>query len=323
MINLSDTLLSDIHIKVLSKGLTFSPTNAPNDFDLKVDLFRFYRNLHLKAWYKMTPPLGSASSSSESCSSATSFKPKSYFCPIVQNATLNTFEKKVNYEVEKLFSQRRNRHRQNLSKAEQGALKELSVNENIVIKRADKGGAVVVWGFDQYTKEAYRQLGDASFYLPLTSNPMADLTKELEDMLSKANTDDLISEQEFKFLYNPNPRMASFYLLPKVHKNLTNPPGRPVISGNETLTEPISKYVDFFIKPLLPSLPAFLQDTTDVLTKIKEHNFIGPQALLVTMDVEALYTNIDHGQGLSALRYFLDKRPHPLLISLQTLLNGL
>ena len=34
----------------------------------------------------------------------------------------------------------------------------------MVIKEADKGGAVVVWRADLYQKEALRQLFDTSFY---------------------------------------------------------------------------------------------------------------------------------------------------------------
>ena len=40
VINLAGAQLTDAHIKVLSKGLTFSPTNVAKDFDLKIDLFR-------------------------------------------------------------------------------------------------------------------------------------------------------------------------------------------------------------------------------------------------------------------------------------------
>ena len=87
------------------------------------------------------------------------------------------------------------------------------------------------------------------------------------------------------------------------------PPGRQVISGNESLTEPISKYIDYFIKPFLTSLPAHLQDTTDVLNKIKELNNIGTASFLVTMDVESLYTTTEHEQGLAAMHHFLSTRP--------------
>lgn len=211
----------------------------------------------------------------ETLNTRTPFKPKSRFCPRWQNATLETFENKVNYEVEKILSSRKQRH-PNLTKEERVALKELTDNKNIVIKKADKGGVVVVWGYDQYTEEAHRQLGDTTSYIPLNINPTETLVEELKTILTDARDDDLISTQELDFLFRPYPRIASFHLLPKVHKCKTNPPtnppGRPVIPGNETLMEPISKYVDFFIKPLLPLLPAYIQDTTDVLCQIRDRN---------------------------------------------------
>lgn len=76
-----------------------------------------------------------------------------------------------------------------------------------------------------------------------------------------------------------------------------------MISGNESLTEPVSKYIDYFVQPCVSSLPAYVQDTTDVLQKV------GSEVFLVTMDVEALYTNIEHQQGLQALAHFLRVRP--------------
>ena len=78
--------------------------------------------------------------------SKTPFKPKSTFCPIIQNATLNTFAKKVNFDVENLFKGQidSNQTQHNLSKTEQDAVESLSKNEQIVVKKADKGGAAGV-----------------------------------------------------------------------------------------------------------------------------------------------------------------------------------
>lgn len=88
---------------------------------------------------------------------------------------------------------------------------------------------------------------------------------------------------------------------------MDNPPGRPIISGNESLTEPLSKYIDFHIKPFVSSLPSFIQDSTQVLNKLKLIKNIG-EGFLVTMDVESLYTNIDHQDGLMALEHYLKRR---------------
>ena len=52
----------------------------------------------------------------------------------------------------------------NLSSEEWAALKNLCKRNDIVVKSADKGGAVVVWWSDLYEKEALRQLSDTSFY---------------------------------------------------------------------------------------------------------------------------------------------------------------
>lgn len=66
----------------------------------------------------------------------------------------------------------------NLTKKETNALKWLSANENIIIKRADKGGAVVVWGRNQYIAEAMRLLDNREYYEPLSFGPIGmDFTK--------------------------------------------------------------------------------------------------------------------------------------------------
>lgn len=44
-------------------------------------------------------------------------------------------------------------------------------------------------------------------------------------------------------------------MLPKIHKSVENPTGRPVISRSGRRTEPVSKYRDYFIKPFVSSLP--------------------------------------------------------------------
>ena len=91
---------------------------------------------------------------------------------------------------------------------------------------------------------------------------------ELEDILSNAVDNGYITEKERNFLFNNNPTISCFYMLAKVHKCDSKPPGRGIISGNGSLSEPVSQYIDHFIKPFASSLPSFIQDTTHVLRKI-------------------------------------------------------
>ena len=56
-------------------------------------------------------------------------------------------------------------------------------------------------------------------------------------------------------------------MLPKVHKTLQNPPGRPIVSGNSGPTEKLSKLVDHFLNPLVPTIKSYVKDTTHFLYK--------------------------------------------------------
>lgn len=148
-----------------------------------------------------------------------------------------------------------------------------------------------------------------TFYTPLNSNPATQIQQDLKTTLDTAIQQNWITSKEYDFLFPKNPKVASFYLLPKVHKDLLNPPGRPIINGIDTITEPSSKYIDYFIKPLTCSLESYVQDTSDLLKKLERIHYV-PSFWLATMDIQALYTNIDHCEGLEALQYYLQKRPN-------------
>jgi len=71
----------------------------------------------------------------------------------------------------------------NLSTEELAALKSLSKRKDVVIKAADKGGAVVVWRTDLYRQEAFRQLSNTSFYAKVDK----DLTTTNQKLSKKKN----------------------------------------------------------------------------------------------------------------------------------------
>ena len=61
----------------------------------------------------------------------------------------------------------------NLSYTERRALRNLKEYSDIVItEKADKGSAVVVWGLEEYRKEAYRQLKYDDVYEKVMDNPI-------------------------------------------------------------------------------------------------------------------------------------------------------
>ena len=90
------------------------------------------------------------------------------------------------------------------------------------------------------------------------------------------------------------------YLLPKIHKNLHPPPGRPIISANNSPTERISAFVDNFLRPIVQGGKSYKTDTTDFINKLSGINSITPNSLLVSLDVTSLYTNIPNKEGVDS-----------------------
>ena len=113
--------------------------------------------------------------------------------------------------------------RRNLTKAESQVKTNLFKNSDIVIKKADKGSAVVVQNRTEYINEGLRQLSDRDFYCPQEEN----LTIS-HNTLSKKQIDEMVSHKEISpktgnFLFVENPCTAKFYLLPKIHKKTRFP----------------------------------------------------------------------------------------------------
>ena len=67
--------------------------------------------------------------------------------------------------------------------------------------------------------------------------------------------------------------------------------------------------MDKHIGPLARAVPSYVQDTTDFIRKLRALPDVHPGCLLVTADVESLYTNIPTDQGLNALQRALGTRP--------------
>ena len=116
----------------------------------------------------------------------------------------------------------------NLSKEERDALTSLRNRTDIVIKPANKGGAVVVWDRNLYLEEATKQLSDTHFYQQIDRDVTETHQKEIASAVTQAiTTGDL--PPEARNLTVDHPRTSKFYMLPKIHK--PGDPGRPIVSA--------------------------------------------------------------------------------------------
>ena len=94
-------------------------------------------------------------------------------------------------------------------------------------------------------------------------------------------------------------------MLPKIHKK--NVPGRPICSSVGHPTCNISKFVDAHIKQYVPKTKSYVRDTQHFISRLKEVGKLPPGALLVTLDVSSLYTNIPNREGILAVAAQLRK----------------
>lgn len=106
---------------------------------------------------------------------------------------------------------------------------------------------------------------------------------------------------------NYHPTTATFYALPKVHKNQLTPQGCPIVSGNNNLTEKVSRYIYFVMCPYVYGLSSYIEHTLDFVNKLEGVTLIYDISL-ASLDVEALYSTINHDLGLKACEHFLNTR---------------
>lgn len=169
----------------------------------------------------------------------------------------------------------------------------MSKNQEVIIKPADKGGGIVLMNRCDYNMEIRRLLSDVMFYKQLPIDPTRRFKKEIDIFLTKAHSESLLTKSEKDYLTNDYPTKPVFYILPKVHKSLTNVPGRPIVSGIGSLTEPLSNFVDAHIRPLVVKLPSYLKDTNDFLEQLSQtHISDDGHIFLATLDVTIAYIRI-------------------------------
>lgn len=310
MINISSMELSEDQQRLLSRGLSFVPSRRADSFTTKVELFKFFRSIRLKAFYlKDVKKVSDNQAGQSQLVTQKRFKLKSTFVPQTNNASIDTFCRLVEKEALDLCMQNDvNTVYPNLLQSEKKALMELMNNETIVIRNADKGGAVIVQDKKAYVSEIERQLCDSDVYKCLSSDPTHKFCDEIKCVLKRAWREGEINEDEYKYMTPANPKRPVLYTLPKIHKDLQNPPGRPIVSGIGSVTEPMSQFVDSHIKDLVHSLPSYLRDTMDFLNKLSDCH-VDQDDVLCTMDVSSLYPSIPHDDGMNAMRHYLMQRP--------------
>ena len=302
IVNLSSYTLTKSETSVLSKGLGFCPTpGAPDIGNIIQDLDVFKRKTRLNLFFS-----GSNQDSMEqNTQSGVPFehkflKLKSTFNP-VGPFQLETMFYSIEQDLHRL--KYRQPRKKNLTKEEYKSIKSLRNNPDIIIKPADKGSAIVILDKQYYINEGERQLHNNHFYeeteTDLTGEVIHRVNLYVNNMLQRGQ----ISQNTSNYLTTDIDRTQHFYLLPKIHKDINNPSGRPIVSGSGGPTEKISQLVDHFIGPLVPLSESYIRDSTHMINILSELNML-PDMILCTLDITSLYTNIPHNESIQSIKEF-------------------
>ena len=302
IINLSSKYFSVYDFKVLNKGLNFCPTpGLYNITEFNNDFKNFSRKIKLKSHF--------GTSNMTTNETNDDFKPDTdkTWEPQYTHHTVKTFLEALDNDLSQIQTNDNTFVRNNLSKLERESLKKLKTMDDIIITKADKGGATVIIDIEDYIKEAERQLNDVNSYKKLDNDPTLvynDIVNEAIDTLQNKN---LIRKKVADSLKITHPTTPKFHTLPKIHK--PDNPGRPVVNSIDSHTSKISKFVDFYLQPLAQRLPSYIKDTSHFLRKLNSRKNINQNDILVTLDVKSLYTNIPNDEGITAAKNAIERSP--------------
>ena len=123
---------------------------------------------------------------------------------MVNNSSINTYCRLVEQEAMSVYTRQTNHIQKNLTRTEELALNELMKDSSLVIKPANKGGAVVVldymYDYTMYKEEIHRQLSNERFYRKLSVDPTQVFQRDICSDLEQALLNNLISKPEYECL---------------------------------------------------------------------------------------------------------------------------
>ncbi|XP_063616051.1 uncharacterized protein LOC134789349 [Penaeus indicus] len=211
----------------------------------------------------------------------------------------------------------------NMTKREREALKDLAQNPDLVIKKADKDGALVVLKKESYITMGEAHLSDTETYIPL-ENPeeaLQAVKRESKILVNRFYTLDTSGKNggnrrsflagQRDALLEHEPIIPHWYILPKTHKKKDPEtglwPGRPVLSGCNAPTRPVDRLLTTYLTPLLDLLPERLQDTTAFLKKITTLPRFPTDSIIFSFDIVSLYPSIPQEEASWIVANFYEK----------------
>ncbi|CAG2218755.1 unnamed protein product [Mytilus edulis] len=237
------------------------------------------------------------------------FRQKSFYEPTPACFELENYLDLTKFELSNL-DLRNNYY--NFTKEQQLGLRSLKNMQDIIFSKSDKGGAIVISKKTHYIKEGLRQL-NSIHYTEIQEPNLLLIKNNIQTQISKMFDNGEIDGITLDFLRGSSkegPRLGRLFLLPKLHKlselviqgikkqTMTVnelPPCRPIISQCNSVTERVSKFIDYFLIPIVKRQNSYIRDSGDFINKI-ENLRPDRDCLLVSFDCTSMYTNMEFNE---------------------------
>lgn len=196
--------------------------------------------------------------------------------------------------------------RNNFNKDEFKALKSLNRNQDIVVLKYDKGGAVVILDKVDYREKMLDHLTKSGSYRKLDKNPLKNISKTVALAIKSNNTISSFSHN----LIESSPITPRIYGLPKIHKE--GVPLRPIVNTISGQTFLLTKYLAGKLKPLVGRMESFVKESSSFVKELMDMKF-EPGDNLVSFDVVSLYTSIPIKEALDVIFHLTDHDTNKLV----------
>ena len=186
----------------------------------------------------------------------------------------------------------------NLTKEQRKALKELRSLEDEVILPADKGNATVMITREDYDRKM-RGMLDTATYKRLKKDPTATQEGKLSRRLKGLEKDGEITGHLYHQLRPSGSQPPRIYGLPKIHK--AEVLLRPIVSCIGAPSYQLSKHIASLISPLAGKTDSHVKNSKHFVEVMSDLR-VEEDEMLVSFDVSSLFTNVPIDEAVQVIR---------------------
>ena len=209
------------------------------------------------------------------------------------------------------------RPRTNLTRLQQRHISLLRSNKEFIILMCNKNLGPAIMERERYIDLILQEhLLDQQTYQPLEEDDARSLLREFELSVKIILQDNIsrFTQDEYTYFqrgFETFQHVPQFYGMPKVHKNKSPPPFRPVISQCRSINAMVSTFIDYKLQKLTRSIPSYIKNSTQLLDELDTLGTLPSNAQLFTSNATSMYTNINIDEGIQAIRNYLAEYKPP------------